>query len=149
MCKSECIFPYLQVLRYFDDFSKIFLDKVYLKINDNSSGGKMAFSWSYSLNDKGNWAHVAEKNSQGRAQITTIKAIMKIFYLYYHKNISKIFVLFWVAKSCWSYDNKISMRIQFILEVYLYRRIFIKRTLISMTPFLLTGFTCLKGICHY
>ena len=51
------------------------------KINDNSPGGKMAIIWFYSINVKGNWAHLAEKNSRAGAKITTTEGAMKIFVL--------------------------------------------------------------------
>ena len=46
-------------------------------MNDNSSEEKM-FVLFHFVNIKGNWAHLAEKNSRPGAKITTI-AIMKIF----------------------------------------------------------------------
>ena len=38
----------------------------------NSSKGKMSFVGFHSLNVKGNWAHLAEKDSRPGAKITTI-----------------------------------------------------------------------------
>ena len=69
------------------------------KMNDNSFGGKMTITWLYFVNVKENWAHLAEKNSKAGAKITTMEAIMKIFYLYDHKNILKNLFLLWAAKS--------------------------------------------------
>ena len=41
-------------------------------MNDKNSGGKKAIIWFYSVSVKGYWAHLAEKNSQAEAKITTI-----------------------------------------------------------------------------
>ena len=60
----------------------------------------MTIIWFYSVNVQGNWARLAEKISQTGPKITTMYAIIKIFYLYYHKNILKAFVLLWATKSC-------------------------------------------------
>ena len=43
MCKSESIFPYLQINTLSNEFSNLFLDKAYLKMNGNSSRGKISF----------------------------------------------------------------------------------------------------------
>ena len=59
----------------------------------------MTITWLYFVNVKENWAHLAEKNSKAGAKITTMEAIMKIFYLYDHKNILKNLFLLWAAKS--------------------------------------------------
>ena len=56
-------------------------------MNNISCGGKMAIIWFYSVNVKGNWTNLAEKNSQAGVKVTRIQAIMKMFYLYYHRNI--------------------------------------------------------------
>ena len=72
MCKSGSIFPYLQVLRYINDFWNLFLDKVDLKMNHNSFGEKLAIIWFYSINVKGNSAHLAGKNSRAGAKITIV-----------------------------------------------------------------------------
>ena len=53
------------------------------------------------------------------------------------------------TKTLWSYENKILMRIHFILEVYVYRRIFTKSKFKLYDLFLWTGFFMLKVICHY
>ena len=47
-------------------------------MNDKSSEEKISFVLFHFVNIKGNWAHLAEKNSRPGAKITTI-AIMKIF----------------------------------------------------------------------
>ena len=57
----------------------------------------MTIIWFYSVNVQGNWAHLAEKISQTGPKITTMYAIIKIFYLYYHKNILKTF--FFIIKT--------------------------------------------------
>ena len=41
-------------------------------MNGNCSGGKMSFVKFLSVNVKGNWTHLAEKNSRPRAKITKI-----------------------------------------------------------------------------
>ena len=41
-------------------------------MDDNSSEGKIAFVQFHSVNVKGYWTHLAEKNSQPGAKITTI-----------------------------------------------------------------------------
>ena len=46
----------------------------YSRMNNNCSGEKMAIIWVYSVKIKGNLAHLAEKNSQAGAKITTIQA---------------------------------------------------------------------------
>ena len=43
-------------------------------MNNNCTGEKMAIIWVYSVKIKGNLAHLAEKNSQAGAKITTIQA---------------------------------------------------------------------------
>ena len=49
-------------------------------MNDNSFLGKMSIIWFYSVNVKGNWAHLTGKNSQSGAKITTIfKLLWKCF----------------------------------------------------------------------
>ena len=50
------------------------------KMNDDSSGGTMTIIGFYFINEKRNWAHLAEKKSQAGSKITTIQAIMKILY---------------------------------------------------------------------
>ena len=62
-------------------------------MNGDSSGGTMTIIGFYFINQKRNWAHLAEKNSQAGSKITTIQAIMKILYQDYHKNNFKIFDL--------------------------------------------------------
>ena len=47
---------------------------------------------------KGNWTHLAEKNSQPGGKFTTI---FNIFKSYHHKNILKTSVLLWASKSCY------------------------------------------------
>ena len=49
-----------------------FLDKFISEINDSSSEGKMSFVSFHSVNVKGTWPHLTEKNSQPGATITTI-----------------------------------------------------------------------------
>ena len=41
-------------------------------MNDDSSGGKISVIYFYFANVKGNWAHLAEKNSRPGAKTTTI-----------------------------------------------------------------------------
>ena len=57
------VFLIYKVVQYVDDFWNLFLDKVYLKNNNNSSRGKMSFIQFQCVNVKGNWTHLAEKNS--------------------------------------------------------------------------------------
>ena len=49
-------------------------------MNDDSSGGTMTIIGFYFINEKRNWAHLAEKKSQAGSKITTIQATMKILY---------------------------------------------------------------------
>ena len=56
----------------------------------------MAIIWFYSINVKGNWAHLAEKNSRAGAKITTTQGIRKIFVL--SQKILKTFVLLSAVK---------------------------------------------------
>ena len=46
-------------------------------MNDNSSEGKTSFVKFHSINVKGNWTHLAEKNSRPGAKITAIFRFMK------------------------------------------------------------------------
>ena len=78
------------------------------KMNNNSSEGKMSFVEFHSVKVKGNWTHLAEKNSRPGDKIATAFSIMKIFnriiirnilnYLFYfeHQNhvILSYFMLF-------------------------------------------------------
>ena len=41
-------------------------------MNDNSSSGKTCFAKCHSVNVKGKWAHLAEKNSQPGDKMTTV-----------------------------------------------------------------------------
>ena len=47
----------------------------------DSSGGKMSFAWFHSINVKGNWSHLAEKNSRPRPRAISPQ------YLSCHENV--------------------------------------------------------------
>ena len=69
MCKSDSIFFYLQNSKLLEWLSEnYFLLRLFMK---------------------GNWTHLAQKNSQPGSKINTynIQAIMKMYKLFYHKNI--------------------------------------------------------------
>ena len=65
-----------------------FLISFISKMDDNSSEGKIAFVQFHSVNVKGYWTHVAEKNSQPGAKITTI---FRLSYKYFNRIIIKTF----------------------------------------------------------
>ena len=68
-------------------------------MNDNSFKDKISIIWFYSLNIKGNWAHLVEQKSRAGAKITTI---FKLSWKYFNRIIKHFenICLLWTTKSC-------------------------------------------------